>query len=147
MDERLATSLARVGRLMAGAIDPWWVIGSAAVALHGRDPGGIADIDVMLSVNDAEDLLEPRGILPLKLDPDPQFSSRWFARWDGTPLPTEFMAGFRLYEGGRWADVSFVTREAVSVEGETLYVPSRDELRELFECFGRGKDLQRAATL
>ena len=147
MDERLETSLGRVARVMAGAQDPWWIIGSAAVALHGRDPGGIADVDVVLSVRDADELLEPRGILPDDKPPHPQFHSRWFARWDGTPLPTEYMAGFQLAESGRWQPVTFETREAVELEGETLYVPSRDELRALLHRFGRGKDLQRAAAL
>lgn len=132
---------------MARAEDPWWIIGSAAVALHGRDPGGIADIDVVLSVRDAENRLEPRGILPEAKPPHPQFHSPWFARWDGTPLPTEFMAGFTINEGGPWVPVTFATRAPVEVAGKTLYVPSRTELRALMHRFGRGKDLQRAAAL
>lgn len=132
---------------MARAKGDWWIIGSAAVALHGRDPGGIADIDVMLGEADAEALLEPRAILPEAKPPHPQFHSRWFARWDGTPVPTEFMAGFELLERGIWTPVTFATRERVELDGRALFVPSRDELRALFLRFGRGKDLQRAAAL
>lgn len=132
---------------MERAQKDWWIIGSAAVALHGRDPGGIADVDVMLDVDDAEAILEPRAILPELKPPHPQFHSRWFARWDGTPVPTEFMAGFQLFEGNAWHPVRFATREAVALDGATLFVPSKDELRALFLRFGRGKDLQRAAAL
>lgn len=132
---------------MARAEDPWWIIGSAAVALHGRDPGGIADLDVVLSVRDAENLLEPRGVVPEARPPHPQFHSPWFARWDGTPLPTEFMAGFTLCEEGAWRPVTFTTRETVRVGEANLFVPSRDELRALMLRFGRGKDLQRTAAL
>lgn len=111
--------------------------------LHGSDPGGIADIDVLLSERDAETLLEPRGILPETLAPDPLFHSRWFARWEGTPVPVEFMAGFSLMEAGEWVPIWPKTREAKGA----LFVPSRDELKALLKRFGRGKDLQRAAAL
>ncbi|MBW0144776.1 hypothetical protein [Sphingomicrobium clamense] len=132
---------------MEGARQDWWIIGSTAVALHGRDPGGIADIDVMLSVEDAERLLEPRAILPENKPPHPQFHSAWFARWDGTPVPVEFMAGFSMYEDGDWQRVTLETRQEIDLNGHRLFVPSVDELRSLFLRFGRGKDLQRAASL
>lgn len=111
--------------------------------LHGSDPGGIADIDVLLSEADAERLLEPRGILPVTKDPHQLFHSRWFAHWDGTPVPVEFMAGFSLMEDGRWTLIVPQTREAKA----GLFVPSRSEMKSLFHRFGRGKDLQRAAAL
>ena len=132
---------------MARAQDDWWIIGSAAVVLHGSDPGGIADIDVVLSMADAERLLEPRAILPELKSPHPQFHSKWFSRWDGTPVPTEFMAGFQLSDGEAWQPVTFETRERVELDGKPLFLPSKDELRALFLRFGRGKDLQRAAAL
>lgn len=132
---------------MADARDDWWIIGSAAVALHGRDPGGIADIDVLLSEADATALLEPRGILPQQPSGTDLFRSRFFAHWDGTPLPTEFMAGFELCEGGKWTPIWPRTREAVDVDGAALFVPSREELKDILVRFGRGKDLARATLL
>lgn len=147
MTPELVTSLKRVAELMARAEHDWWIIGSAAVALHGRDPGGIADIDVLLSVEDSENILEPRVILPELKPPHPQFHSKWFSRWDGTPVPVEFMAGFQLFDGEEWRPVMFETRERVELNGLALFVPSKEELRALFLRFGRGKDLQRAAAL
>lgn len=129
--------------LLADAQDDWWLIGSAAVWLHGSDPGGIADIDVVLSERDAEQLLEPRGILPQTLPPHELFHSRWFARWEGTPVPVEFMAGFSIMEDGEWKPVLPASREGKN----GLFVPSREELKSLLHRFGRGKDLQRAAAL
>ena len=92
---------------------------------------------------DAEQLLEPRGIMPETLPPHALFHSRWFARWDGTPVPVEFMAGFSMMEDGEWMPVLPASRE----EKGGLFVPSREELKALLHRFGRGKDLQRAAAL
>ncbi|MBB3764003.1 hypothetical protein [Sphingomicrobium lutaoense] len=137
----------RIARLMGGARDDWWVIGSAAVLLHGSDPGGVADVDILLSEKDALKLLEPRGIPIAAGMSDGLFRSALFARWDGTPLPCEFMAGFQFCQRGDWQRVWPRSREWVEVAGEKLFVPSRDELRTLLLGFGRGKDVQRAACL
>ena len=132
---------------MAGAEDDWWIIGSVAVLLHGSDPGGIADVDVLLSEADAERLLEPRGIQPEMSTPHPLFHSRWFARWDGTPVPVEYMAGFSLAEAGQWVEVRPQSRVEIAFGAAKLFVTDRNELRALLTRFGRGKDLQRAAAL
>lgn len=132
---------------MAGARDDWWVIGSCAVLLHGSDPGGIADVDLLLSEEDALRLLEPRGIAVGPGAPHPLFRSRLFARWDGTPVAAEFMAGFSLFEQGEWRPVLPSTRVRVEVEGASLFIPEKAELRAMLQRFGRGKDLQRAACL
>lgn len=42
----LSASLSAIGSVMAEAHDPWWIIASAAVALHGADPGHVSDVDV-----------------------------------------------------------------------------------------------------
>lgn len=107
---------------MASASDDWWIIGSAAVALHGAAPVTVADIDVLCSERDA------RAVV---------------ARWTGLPLAVEFMAGFRV----RGAVVALTTRELVRVAGGVVAVPSREELRALLVSFGREKDLVRAGLL
>ena len=57
----LDATLARVAAAMAqaGARDHWWIIGSAAVVLHGVDTS-VADVDLLLSPADAERLLAGR---------------------------------------------------------------------------------------
>ena len=45
MPPAVRDSCARIGAAMVHARQPWWVIGSAAVALHGADAGAIGDVD------------------------------------------------------------------------------------------------------
>lgn len=140
----LDESLARVAQAMAPAVDPWWIIGSAAVALHGADPGEVRDIDVVLSAADAARVLPPLGVAPTPGQSDGQFRSAVYNRWNDPPIPVEFMAGFELMRGGGWQAVTFVMREEVR---PGLFVPSRDELHRLLLDFGRPKDIVRAASL
>jgi hypothetical protein len=48
----LGETLARVADALAEARQPWWIIGSAAVALHGADVT-VGDVDVLLGEADA----------------------------------------------------------------------------------------------
>lgn len=57
----LASSNA-IGTIIDQARDPWWIIASAAVALHGADPGGVADVDILLRAADARVILPAIGI-------------------------------------------------------------------------------------
>lgn len=129
---------------MAPARDRWWIIGSAAVALHGADPGSIDDIDIVLGVADAERILPSLGVAPAAGGSDGQFRSAIYNRWTKPPHPAEYMAGFELCEDGRWSPVTFATRVEVR---PGIFVPSRDELHALLLRFGRPKDLRRAASL
>ena len=138
--------MARVAAEMAAAREPWWVIGSAALALHGVDPGEIADVDVLLGARDARTLFDSLG-LNSDPRPDDRFRSDLFARWEEPPLAVEFMAGFAVCERGDWMPVEPVTRDAVTVGDGTLYVPALLELRMLFERFGRDKDLDRVRLI
>jgi len=60
----LSASLKAVGTIMDAACDPWWIIASGAVALHGADTGQVADVDVLLSVTDATRILPAIDIEP-----------------------------------------------------------------------------------
>jgi hypothetical protein len=140
----LETSLALIADAMAPAGDPWWIIGSTAVALHGADPVSIDDIDVVLSVADAGRVLPTIGVALTPGSSDGQFRSAIYNRWAVPAHPAEFMAGFELYEEGAWSPVTFTTREQVR---PGIFVPSNDELHALLLRFGRPKDLRRAASL
>ena len=146
-DAAFADSLRMLASALQDAQDPWWIIGSAAVALHGGDPGVIADIDVICSRRDLEALYKA---LPLANSPDTtkhMFTSELFGLWSAPPLEVEFMTGLKVRSGSDWQDVQPQTREAVSVDGATLFVPTRQELIAILRSFGREKDLRRAATL
>ena len=139
--------LGQVSAALAEAEDPWWIIGSAAVALHGGDPGIIADVDVITSRRDLDMLYEE---LPLTATPDTTkdfFLSERFGRWSEPELDVEFMTGLKVRVDGVWQRVEPQTRLAFDVGGETVYAPERAELIAILHQFGREKDLRRAATL
>lgn len=143
----LIASLKAIGTVMNDAYDPWWIIASAAVALHGADAGHISDVDVLLSVDDAMRILPALGVKPQKKEGHPIFRSRIFATWNDAPLPVEFMAGFCYRSGDDWLQVQPITRQTVKVDGVTVFIPARTELRRLLEGFGRPKDLLRVRQL
>jgi len=132
---------------MAEPEDDWWIISSAAVALHSEAPLEVGDVDVLLSSNDARRLFPRLGIAPLPEPGNALFRSAIFGRWDAPPLTVEFMADFQYCRDGRWIDVAPGSRDRIDVHGATLFVPAREELRALLLSFGRAKDLDRAALL
>ena len=143
----LEGALRSVAEALSTSQDPWWIIGSVAVALHGGDPGKIADIDVITSRHDLDDLY---ARLPLSSTPDitkSMFRSKRFGVWAEPELPVEFMAGLEGQKDGKWHPVQPQTRPAISLGEHTLYVPEKAELIAILRQFGRDKDLARAATL
>lgn len=143
----LRAALIEVAAIMAPARHDWWVIASAALALHGADPGPVRDIDVLFDPRDAGAVLGPLGLAPLRGSGDERFRSDLFVTWTGAALPIELFAGFSLCERGKWSSVALQTRQPVELDGHRLWVPLREELRALLLRFGREKDLRRAALL
>lgn len=143
----LNESLSMLAKAMEDAQDDWWIIGSVAVALHGGDPGPIADIDVMTSRHDL-DALYTR--LPLTNTPEegkPMFLSDKFGRWSAPPMDVEFMTGLKVRTGDDWQAVEPQTRQPISFADVALFVPEKAELIAILHLFGREEDLRRAATL
>lgn len=133
--------------VVADASEPWWIIGSAAVALHGAQVTDIRDVDLMMGLSDARHFLQRLGVQSKPDTGHPKFRSEIFGTWRMPPLPVEIFAGFSLADSEGWTPVVLQTRQAVSVAGSTLYVPSKKELRELLLSFGRPKDLERVRQL
>ncbi|MGR6327530.1 hypothetical protein ACU5AX_00525 [Sphingomonas sp. XXL09] len=147
MPPPLRATLCAVAAAMAADPDGWWIIGSAAVALHGGDAGRVRDVDLLVDANIVGGLLSRLGIRPMAMAPDPLFHSAVFARWDGLPLPVEVMAGFCVAVQNTWHDVTPISRQRIMVDGSTVFVPEREELLALLRLFGRPKDLARAGSL
>jgi hypothetical protein len=145
--DHLQDTLCAVARVMESARDPWWIIGSAAAALHGASPIAVADVDVLLGVEDARRILPAIGIEPLPGSENPKFRSEVFGTWRAPPLSVDFLAGFCVQVAESWQPVEPVTRLAIDLGGATVYVPERDELRRILESFGRPKDLARVRLL
>lgn len=143
----LEETLAEVADIAADTSEPWWIIGSAAIALHGASVTDIRDVDLMMSLADARHFLERVGVQSTPDTGHPKFRSEVFGTWRTPPLPVEIFAGFHLADSEGWRPVVLQTRQPVSVQGRTLYVPSKNELRELLLLFGRPKDLDRARLL
>ena len=147
ISDALAGSLPAIASTMAVAEDRWWIIGSAAVALHGADLTDVRDVDIVLSIADAARILSHLGIAPDAGAGHPDFRSRIFATWGGAALPVEFMADFHCRSRDRWLPVQPTTRIAISGEGWTVFVPDKDELGAILAMFGRPKDIERRRRL
>lgn len=147
MTRELQATLERVAQIMTQARDDWWVIASAAAALHGVHTPAVGDVDVLVSERDLIALSETLGLKPEPVSPHPLFASRALVRWTEPPMTVELMAGFRVRSGGEWRDVKPGTRQGLRVGGHEVFVPSRTELADLLTAIGRPKDLARAAQL
>ncbi len=143
----LRETLRLVGQVMRDASDDWWVIASAAAALHGVQEPEAADVDVLASDRDVLSVLERLKLTPLATPPHPLFRSRILGQWPAAQLMVEFMAGFEYRTETGWRLMTLRTREPVELGGVTLFIPSRHELAEMMTALGRPKDLARARHL
>ena len=147
LEPELAALLVALAGELACCRDPWWVIGSAAMALHGASPLEVADVDLLLGPADAAAVLDRRGIAAVPGTADGRFHSDIFGRWTAPPRAVELFGGFKVRSGGAWREIVPETREAKRVGGSTLFVPSVGELIALGRLFGRSKDAAREPLL
>ena len=143
----LSRTLAMTIDVLRDARDPWWIISSAAVALHGVRPIVVGDVDVLVSVADAEGVMAALGVAPSTDTASSMFRSAVFGRWTVPPLVMEIMADFHVATAAGWVAVLPQTRVPVVVGGRVAYVPDREELVAMLRLFGRPKDLARARLL
>lgn len=142
----VARALAEVADALETTRDDWWLIGGAAVALQGLAIP-IADIDVLMSRRDIVRVIARLGIAPVEGVASDRIRSEIWARWMAPPFAVDLMTGLQVRTGERWTRVAPGTRQAVNVDGRTLYVPARRELIDILRLFGRPKDLERADGL
>jgi hypothetical protein len=135
----LAAALEEVAIAAREARDPWWIIGSAAMAVHGVSGLIVGDVDLLMSRRDATQLLRRRGVEPRLGEANGQFRSDVFGRWQAGAFAVEVMGGFHV--NGR----ELVPVSRVAAAG--LFVPPVEELIAMCELFGRPKDVERAARL
>ncbi len=142
----LAARLAALAREWEACREPWWLIGSAAMATHGAAVE-VRDIDVLMAPADAAATLSRRGLPAAPGTPSPLFASDIFCSLDEPPYRIELFAGFRLGTAGGWRRLVPDTREARELGGATLFVPSVDELIAWGRLFNRDKDRAREPAL
>lgn len=143
-----ATLAEIVPELHVHCVAPWCVIGSAAALLAGADVG-VADVDLLVSRDDADTLMklwagrresvyEPAGA--------ERFRSH-FARFRFPGLPVEVMGGLELNQGDGWKPVEAGRLTLAGLNGLAVPVPSLEDQIRILESFGREKDVQRAKAL
>lgn len=140
-------TLRALAAALKGTVDPWWIFGGAALALHGAGSEDPKDIDVLVSEADAARLA---GALSIGNGADggtAKFRSSWFLKSALGPVPVEVMAGFEIFSSGVWHPVHPRTRERKVIGEVALFVPSRAELAEILTLSGRPKDIARLELL
>jgi hypothetical protein len=137
-----------VPELHVHCAEPWCLIGSAGALMLGADVS-VADVDVLVSRDDADTLIDrwaDRRDAGYEPSDDGRFRSH-FARFRFPGLPVEVMGGLELDAGDGWQPVFPGKLVLVGLQGLAVPVPSLDEQIRLFESFGRDKDRARAAAL
>jgi hypothetical protein len=146
MDQPLVDGLREVAALSPSLQDPWWLIGSAAMALAGLEGLDVADIDLLVSERDAAAALSAWLIPPEPPGGNDRFCSLVYGRRPGA-LVIEVMAGLQVKTPRGWTAVRPQTRRPVGFGGAALYIPETPELIAICRLFGRPKDLERARAL
>jgi hypothetical protein len=147
LNPALAAALEALAGELALCAEPWWVVGSAAIALHGGCQVEVRDIDLLLSRADARALLARRGMAARPGVPDERFRSDIFASWEERGMEVDLFAGFCVRKGDDWQELVPETRQPVLLGAARLFVPSVGELIAWARLFGREKDREREALL
>jgi len=127
--------------------EPWWIIGSTAVALHGADPGPINDIDIPVSQKDAEMLAEKWRCADQSNTNSNRFRSCLLLQPELNGFPVQAMAGLEFRSHGLWQALAPRTRQKIRYQSISLFVPESPEFIAVLLAFGRKKDIQRAKLL
>ena len=145
----LDTSLARIVAA-APADQDWWLIGSVAARLSGIDLEP-EDVDVLASRAVIEAFVVNLGGGVTAGSGSDRFRSNPFVRVavEGG-LPIELMGDLHVNDNGGdngWQPLRINTRVAIATAVGTVYVPSLSEQADIFERFGRPKDLAKARRI
>lgn len=140
-------TLDRLVRLLAVTEDPWWILGSAAVYLRGHDPGHIGDIDVLLSVADAQRIMSDHGLYNQRDGGTPRYRSAYILKPNLGDMRIELLAGYEIHQDGVWTSIRPTSRNSISYNGNVVFVPSDAELISIFEQLGRAKDIVRIRSM
>jgi hypothetical protein len=124
--------------------DPWWIIGSVSMALHGIDPGPIGDIDILVSKKDGLALGRQWKCVNCAGSGAGRFRSEILLKHRVLGMDVEVMAGLEVRHQSGWHPVLPKTHQKIVRQGVALFVPEQAELINIFRLFGRKKDIERA---
>ena len=140
-------TLKRLAGLLTVTEDPWWILGSAAVYLKGYEPGGIGDIDVLLSEADARRLMSAHGLSNQRDGGTDRYRSVYVLKPNLGEMPVELLAEYEILHDNVWCPVRPLSRAFVSYQGDAFFVPSDEELISIFAQLGRPKDFDRIRAM
>nr|WP_070961368.1 hypothetical protein [Hyphomonas sp. Mor2] len=138
-------ALRRIAEFLIDTSDPWWVLGSTAMALIGVDPGEIRDVDLLVSERDAQTLMRKHDLENQADGGTRGFRSSHILKPNLIDRPVEILSGYQIYQDGAWVLVEPSSRLSVRVGASTVFVPDREEQISLLQRLGRPKDLARLA--
>lgn len=147
LGDRETGSLIQTAKLLEVTSDPWWILGSAAVALLGGEPGQVKDIDVLVSNRDALALMSFYGLKNGADGGNQLFRSEYFLRPEIGDAAIEIMSGFSVCSEANWVTIMPETRLAIGLGGTTVFVPDANEQISLLRLMGRAKDQSRIEAL
>lgn len=133
----LRESLEWINTFAMGAHDPWWIVFSGAAHLVGAWPATPADVDLMMSVRDANAFANATGSLPFTgPPPSGSFRSKVFMRFEQSPIPVEVMADFEVHTEDGWTQG--IPETCISCAG--VFVPSIADQIRIYRLLNRSKD-------
>jgi hypothetical protein len=143
-----ATLAGIVPELHVQCVDPWCLIGSSAALLVGAEVS-VADVDVLVSRDDAERLMTLWASYrePIHEPADGHRFRSHFARFAFPGIPVEVMGALELNQGDSWQPVQAGRMTLVGLNGLAVPVPTISDQIRILESFGREKDRQRASSL
>jgi hypothetical protein len=127
--------------------DDWWIIGSAAMILHGAASISAADVDLMTPARHANIILSSCGIAPGRDGGRDHARSVVFGQITDTALPIDVMGDLHLRSGDGWQLLLPKTRQAVHLPFGPVFIPDLPELIDITRRLGRPKDLERVLVL
>lgn len=142
-----AATFATLAPVLRNTKDDWWLIGGSAVLLHGGAMDRLADIDILLSQEDARRILDDHHLEAIEDGGTERFRSDIYCRWEALDVPIDIMAGFSVHKNTGWVSVEPKTREPIQVGEMVFFVPGIAEMIEMHQLFGRPKDRLREVEL
>ncbi|ATQ42644.1 hypothetical protein [Caulobacter mirabilis] len=145
----LEALFARLAPALDALVEPWCVIGSAAMLIGGLPIEDCPDLDIMTT---------EAGAAALELawaawrDPDyrPGQVDRFRSRFTPFAFPegrAEVMGALEVNRGDGWRPVTMPVGRSADLGGRTIRVADRDEMIVLLTLFGRPKDLAKIALI
>jgi hypothetical protein len=125
----------------------WMVFGGAAMALLGYEQGPVRDIDIIISANAADALHSRFSWKNFADQSSRRFRSRFLLRPNFGPIPVELLGGFQIHTEVGWTAVQPLEGIKTPLGSQSIFLPTRNRLIEIFRLSGRPKDLNRAALL